>query len=397
MEQKKKILLVTPMLDQGGLERVCVRTARLLQKDFDVTIAVFDGREILYDVTGLSVVDLQLPSRPGKLGKLLNIFFRSHKLRKLKKKLGIDLSYGFGPTASLSNSFRKGQDVIFSGLRSFLDLGDHRRLQWYAGHSDCLVCCSARIAEEAAKLLPGKRIEVLYNPYNMEEIQEKAAESEPQLPWNAKEREEDTGHTPLLASMGRENDVKGFWHLIKAVAELKRRGIPVRLMIIGEGTFEPYRQLARQLGIEENIFFTGVQKNPYPYLKQADLYVLSSVNEGFPNALVEAMSLALPAIAANCPSGPAEILMENYQEKKLQGYSRETYGILLPELGRERNLDPQVLEPEEKILADAVQLLLQDRECYAYYAGQAAKRAAFFSDQAYLQKLTKMMQESYKL
>ncbi len=349
-----------------------------------MTVAVFDGRDIIYDVTGLDVVDLKLPSRPGKIGKVLNVLKRAAKLRRLKKRLKADIAYGFGPTANISNALSKGRETVFSGM----DLQDARRIRLYAKRSDCLVCCSQLIADEVKKMFPGKKVSVLYNPYNLQEISELSMVNNPRLPWK-----ESAKRIPLVASMGRENDVKGFWHLLKAIAEAKRQGFLVRLMIIGEGSFLEYKKLAEDLGILTNVFFTGVQKNPYSYLKQADLYVLSSLNEGFPNALVEAMALSIPVLAVNCKSGPAEILMKEYKEVTLKEPFEADYGILLPEPGREKNLDSEVLEREERLMADAVRSLLQDPQKYAYYREQAKKRAAEFSDEAYSENLVKMMHE----
>lgn len=389
----KNILLVTPMLDQGGLEKVCVMTARLLQPYFRVTIAVFDGRGIIYDVTGLDVVDLKLPSSPGRIGKILNVFRRAGKLKKLKKDRKIDIAYGFGPTANLSNVAGRGREIIYSGMRSYLDLLDVRRMQFYAAKSDRLVCCSALIAREVSRRFPSKQVSVLYNPYNLEDIRKRAGESRARLPW-----EEDTGNQiPLIVSMGRENDVKGFWHLIKAFAEVRRKGYPVHLMIIGEGTFQEYKKLAEDLGVLQDVFFTGVLKNPYPYLREADIYVLSSLNEGFPNALVEAMALSVPVLATNCKSGPAEILLEEYREMTLKNYMDADYGILLPEPGREKNLDSGVLEQEEVVMAEAIISLLGDRERCEHYRKQARLRAAEFSDTVYVEKLSKMMQEDCRV
>lgn len=81
----RKLLLVVPMLHQGGFERVCVRTARILEQDFDVTIAMFSDADIAYDITGLKTVNLNVPAGDGKLRKALNVAKRIERLRKLKK------------------------------------------------------------------------------------------------------------------------------------------------------------------------------------------------------------------------------------------------------------------------------------------------------------------------
>ena len=74
---KKKIMLIVPMLHQGGFERVCVATARLLEPHFDVCIVMFDSRDIAYDIKGLDVTDLHMGVRPGKLAKVFNVIKRS--------------------------------------------------------------------------------------------------------------------------------------------------------------------------------------------------------------------------------------------------------------------------------------------------------------------------------
>ena len=70
MNDKKNLLLIVPMLHQGGFERVCVQTARLLEPYYHVSILIFSSKDINYDITGLDVIDIDLPGgKKGKLGK----------------------------------------------------------------------------------------------------------------------------------------------------------------------------------------------------------------------------------------------------------------------------------------------------------------------------------------
>ena len=121
MEQvKPRLLLVVPMLHQGGFERVCVRTARILRNDFEVTIAMFSDADIAYDINGLSVVNLDVPAQDGKLKKMVNVVKRTVRLRKLKKKLRPDLTYSFGPTANLINVLTPVRGQIWTGIRRII-------------------------------------------------------------------------------------------------------------------------------------------------------------------------------------------------------------------------------------------------------------------------------------
>ena len=81
MGMKKKILLITPMLHQGGFERICVMTARLLKENWEVVIAVFSMEDIAFDIEGLQIADLNLKARRGRPGKIINLLRRGRKLQ----------------------------------------------------------------------------------------------------------------------------------------------------------------------------------------------------------------------------------------------------------------------------------------------------------------------------
>ena len=69
MEHKKNLLLMVPMLHQGGFERVCVQTARLLAEDFSVTVLIFTDKDIHYDVRGIEIVNIDVPSVKSRAGQ----------------------------------------------------------------------------------------------------------------------------------------------------------------------------------------------------------------------------------------------------------------------------------------------------------------------------------------
>lgn len=362
---KKKIMLIVPMLHQGGFERVCVATARLLEPFFDVYIVIFDSRDIAYDIKGLHVTDLRLGVREGKAGKALNVIKRSLATGRLKKEWGIDIAYSFGPSANMVNVFSRTRGEVWTGIRSYMDMGNPGMIRLFAGHSDRVLCCSKRIEEEISSKYRCRRAVTLYNPLDVEELKRNAAAEEIRLPWEETEN--------IVVSMGREDDVKGFWHLIKSFSLVKKEVPDARLMIIGDGEFEEYRELAKALGIEEDVYFTGVKKNPFPYLHEAKVYVLTSYNEGFPNALVEAMALGIPAIATDCLTGPGEILQKG----------NESYGVLIPNMSPAKNLDPSEISEEEVRLSEEIKKMLTDKEHYEKYRKLSARRAGDFSNARY--------------
>jgi glycosyltransferase involved in cell wall biosynthesis len=112
----------------------------------------------------------------------------------------------------------------------------------------------------------------------------------------------------MIISCGRLTPQKDFHTLLRAFA-LLRRETPSRLVILGEGPErEKLEALIRSLGIEDCAALFGFEENPYKYIARARLFVLSSISEGLPTVIIEAMALGTPVVSTDCPSGPAELL-----------------------------------------------------------------------------------------
>lgn len=384
---KKNVMLLVALLDQGGLERICALTANLLNDKCNLTLVVFSTKNMIYDVSNVELIDLELGSRPGKLGKAVNLWKRICAVRKIKKSKKIDITYSFGPSANLVNVFARVKDKIWVGIRGYGALDDKRSMKLFSRKADVVICCAKVMADDVQKIFQPKKVACLYNPCDVKEIQRLGQE-----PIDSRYEAFFQGEGPIITSMGREHDVKGFWHLIKAFARLKETQPLAKLMIIGEGDFSEYRKLAIELGVEENVLFTGVQKNPFRYLNKASLYVLTSASEGFPNALVEAMALGIPVMSVNCKSGPAEILMDAYEaaSNNTKVYKGE-YGMLLPVMNPLKNLDAKIVEKEEEILAEQMNLLLSDTKLMDNFSKASLKRSNCFSIESYLAQILLMV------
>ena len=134
----------------------------------------------------------------------------------------------------------------------------------------------------------------------------------------------------------------------------------------------------------------GFRKNPFAYIAKSDLYVLSSLNEGFPNALVEGM-VFLPTVAVDCKSGPREILNEEVGGEKCKGIEEVSYGILVSQTD-EAEFSYEINEADG-ILAKAIIDVLNNREKLELSKRLAAKRAEEFSFDNYEIALIRMLEE----
>ncbi|NJN46594.1 MAG: glycosyltransferase, partial [Candidatus Competibacteraceae bacterium] len=161
------------------------------------------------------------------------------------------------------------------------------------------------VAEDTIILtgLPQDRVTVVRNPVITPRLLRLAREPVAH-PWFT-----DQG-PPIILGAGRLTRQKDFPTLLRAFAAVRRER-PARLMILGAGKQQAALQAqATHLGIADTLTLPGFTDNPYAYMAKAAVFALSSLWEGSPNVLTEALALGTPVVATDCPSGPREILQE---------------------------------------------------------------------------------------
>ncbi len=153
----------------------------------------------------------------------------------------------------------------------------------------------------AAVAIPRENITTIYNPVVTPEVHVRAAE-QPSHPWLL------DGGAPVILAAGRLSKEKDYPTLLRAFARLVGRR-PCRLVILGQGERKGELEgLAQDLAVAHRISFAGWVENPFAFMSRASLFVLSSIYEGLPTVLVEAMACGCPCVSTDCPAGPAEIL-----------------------------------------------------------------------------------------
>src|SRR3989344_5122232 len=228
--------------------------------------------------------------------------------------------------------------------------------------SNVVICASEGVAESILDVvnIPDK-VKVIYYPVAVDKIQDWSKESVDH-PWFLDSK------IPVVLAAGRLINQKDFPTLLyafKLVIGVK----PARLVILGDGKDrKKLEKLIQKLGISENVALLGFQKNPFKYMKNASVFVLSSMHEGFGNVLVEAMACGTPVISTDCKSGPGEII-ENGKS-----------GILVP-VG------------DYKSLSKAIIKVLSDGSLRQKFSAEGLERVKYFSVEKNIRGYEKVFQE----
>ncbi|MCS6923666.1 MAG: glycosyltransferase [Fimbriimonadales bacterium] len=195
------------------------------------------------------------------------------------------------------------QELLHSNASLRAKLVRRWSLKWLYPRADCIIAVSKGVAQDIQRLAPAAadKIRIVYNPVISAELFQKADEQPPHRWFQNPE-------SPIVLSIGRLVPLKGYDTLLRAFAQVRRQ-TPAQLVILGEGKERArLEQLATELGVRPFFDLPGFDPNPFRYMRQANVYVLSSRYEGLPNALIQAMALGCPVVSTDCPSGPNEIL-----------------------------------------------------------------------------------------
>lgn len=380
----KRIGLYVPELSNGGAERVVSRLSKILDRTYKIFIILNDD-VVEYDIN-CEVINLNIPAETSLIKKISLPFQRAKKLKLIKESYELDVVISFLNNANLVNVLSKNKNtksivsvrnysVQNKGNKNF----DIKKL--YIKHiyrkADFIVPVSIAI-EKALKIeygISSEKIKTIYNPYDLKEIT--ILSQEPILNKEHKKFFEDG---KVFITAGRLTYQKGYWHLIKAFSIVAADN-DAKLVIIGEGEERSkIEKLINDLNLTEKVLLLGFQKNPFKYISKSYAYILSSLFEGFPNAMVEAMICGCPVIAADCKSGPREILFNSIDlEKEILEVNQTENGLIVPALSFEENWNKEIVEKEEKMLAIAMEKILKSNSLKLELVEAGKKRASQFN------------------
>ena len=308
---KPDIAFFLRFLGGGGAERVIINLARgFIEQNLkvDLVLSSTGGPHLWQVPPEVRIVDLKAPRLLASLPSLIR-YLQQEQPKSLLSTLHYNNEFALLAKRISKISTRV---VVREANTLSIEAQSTARLKkrltpLFVRHlyplADEIVAVSKGVAKDLSHVtnLPLDRIQTIYNPTITPDLTLKAKEPV-EHPWFQ------SGMPPVILGVGKLQAQKDFPTLIQAFAQV-RQTQEAKLVILGWGSDRPKLEaLVSKLGLTDDVDLPDHVKNPYAYMARSAVFVLSSVWEGLPNALIEAMAIGVPVVATDCKSGPKEIL-----------------------------------------------------------------------------------------
>ena len=309
--KKPKILVaISNIAIGGGAEKVAVELAKKLQDDqHEVVLLTFYSAEKEHHFSGTRVSRKE--STPASLlGKLPRAIARIFFIRRICREHNIDSCVSFLEESNyycLLSKVLLGNKVpmivsvrldprFYNGLYKFF-------IRHLYPKAQKVVAVTKYVEKVLQKEFSLTNTTTIYNPIDRAYIHERSQESLPEA-WQHLEQEDH-----VVISIGRLTKQKGQWHAIRAFSAVIQKVPTARLVLLGDGEYrDKLEKLIGDCGLKNSVHLAGKQENVYAFLATAELFIFTSLWEGMPNTVLEALACELPIVAADCASGPREII-----------------------------------------------------------------------------------------
>lgn len=318
---RKKVLFVIESLSGGGAEKVLTVLLKHIDKTrFDVTLCTVVEIGVYMDEVKKYVSCTSILGNPNRKTFLGKIWYR-FKYKCVYNWLPLKWVYrlfipqgndvevafveGFATKLMAASSNRQAKKLAWvhtdlinnHWIESIYQNITEERLSYQK--YDQIIGVSKQVTNSVQKLYHLKNVITCYNPIESDVILKWAGEN---LSLPSKKE------SLRLVSVGRFVPQKAFDRLLRVVNRLYKEGFSLELWLLGDGEQRPLlEQYIRDKNLEAIVTLWGFQTNPYPYLQHSDLFVCSSVSEGYSTAVTEALIIGLPVVTTAC-SGMDELL-----------------------------------------------------------------------------------------
>lgn len=380
----KNIAFIIPSLCGGGAERVVATLSLNSCEEYNIYIITYMKKDFEYPHKG-EVINLNLSGSNDWKYKIINTIKRIYKVYKIKKKYKIDMTISFLDNPNIINILSRYKDKVIISIRNqkskelqgkkiFLSKFLTKKLY---NKADKIVALSEGVKEDLFQNfnINSEKLEVIYNPLDINFINSLKNEE-----IDEKYKDIFNGKNYNIITSGRLNYQKGQWYLLRAFKKVTEEISNINLIILGEGELEDKLKLmVRDLNIQDRVYFIGFQSNPFKFINKCDLFILTSLFEGFGNVITEAMACGTVVIASDCKSGPKEILNPSNNKAEIKDMYLGDYGILIPEFDGKEDWNKDNLTKEEEILARTIIKLLKDNNLRKEYENKLINRVSDFN------------------
>jgi glycosyltransferase involved in cell wall biosynthesis len=382
MENELNILFILNSMYWGGIGRILSDVSCRLPENVRQTFVLLENK-VAYPHRGRRFI-LQR-SRSGHLpGRVLQLLLTVLKFHRIIKEVKPDVVLSFHHDSRIVNMVAKASLPTIRYRTILADLGLASLSEKYLGGSRryiyrVFVLLAMKHAHRIIAIAEGVKadiianygvdqgkIDVIYGSVDPEQISQMALESI-EHPWFS-------DNVPLITLSGRFVPEKNQADLLKAFAII-RKSLSCRLVLIGDGLERDHlTSVARDLGVADDVLFTGFQSNPHKYVARSSVFAFSSLFEAQGLVMIEALAAGCPVVAYDCPVGPREMLAPGTSKPAGNWEIEEApYGLLVP-------------SGNVEALAKAIRKLLNDSQMRERYSRIGRERAMQFNADAMAQK-----------
>lgn len=339
---KQKILFLIPSLAGGGAEHVFLHLMNNIDREkYDLHLAVWtdEGPYFAQLKSDVYIINLKT-SFSCSLLKVIGVINRLKPDVVLSNIFCMNFIVGFARPFISQKTTRflaRESDIpskrrMTDGKMKFFDLFYPLSYSFF----DRIICQSDDMLQDVHELyrVPMDKLLKIHNPVDMAYVDRQSKKTA--SPFSVSRIN--------LLTVGRLHPVKDLGSLLNAMALTENEKL--HLHILGEGEAEAVlRSQTETLKLQDRVTFHGFKDNPYPYMAAADAFVMTSLYEGFPNAMVEAMALGCPVVAFHCQGGISEIIQSGQNGYLIEsGNMKELAEVL--DRGRFLELDRQMIASE---------------------------------------------------
>ena len=343
-EKKIKILFRHRSMEMGGVEKVMLSLMNNLDREkFEMTVCLNLNQGELRDefpshVRKVYLTDGKEDFSKNKIIQKIQLFQRRQKLEKLRKnpeivdreylKENYDIEIGmtyndFEPVLNSSNKNSKKVGWFHSEIQVPKLQPLVPKILEHFPQFHYMIYCSEKIKNLMHEHYPNLNYpteSVIINAIPIEEIKQKA-NADFLLP---------NAESNIFVSVGRLHTRKGYHKLMDAHKKLLNEGFQHTVLIIGDGEELPnLLEQQKNLGVEKSFVFAGNQMNPYPFIKNADFFIMPSESEAWPLVIAEALILQKPIIATKV--GDVESMIEDRKTGYLIDYDTHEIYVAMKE------------------------------------------------------------------